>query len=83
MNKIIELKFHENYKITVCFNDGEIKIIDFRPLIGKGVSSLLLDHNYFVLGTIDNGGGLEWPNGFDFCPNYLKEYEPVNEKSVY
>jgi Protein of unknown function (DUF2442) len=83
MHKIIELKFIKDYQITIRFNDGEIKIIDLKPLIGKGISSLLLDTSYFKLGTIDNGGGIEWPNGFDFCPNYLKEYEPINEVMTY
>lgn len=55
------------------FNDGESKTVDFKNLIGKGVSKKLLDVNYFKFARIDNGGGIEWPNGFDFCPNYLKE----------
>jgi len=48
------------------FNDGESKTVDFKNLIGKGVSKKLLDVNYFKFARIDNGGGIEWPNGFDF-----------------
>ncbi len=74
MNKIIELKYIDGYKLYIKFNDGESKTIDFNNLIGKGISSQLLDIEYFKLMSIDNGGGIEWPNGFDFCPNYLKEF---------
>jgi hypothetical protein len=61
------------------FQDGETKTIDFKPLIGKGISSLLLDKEYFAKVSIDNGGGLEWPNGMDFCPNFLKDYLSKSE----
>jgi hypothetical protein len=76
MNKVIAFKVQENYRIWIQFQDGESKAIDFEPLIGKGVSAPLLDKDYFKLVSIDAGGGLEWPNGMDFCPNYLKEYSP-------
>ena len=73
MNKIIEIKFIENYILKILFQDGISKTINFKRLIGDGISNQLLDIEYFKLATIDNGGGIEWPNGFDFCPNYLKE----------
>ena len=74
MNKVISIKIIGDYTLSIQFHDGESKIINFLPLIGKGVSALLLDKDYFKQVEIDNGGGIEWPNGFDFCPNYLKEY---------
>ena len=74
MNKIVELRYEGEHKLWLRFSYGESKIIDFRNLIGKGISAQLLDTDYFKLAGIDNGGGIEWPNGFDFCPNYLKEF---------
>jgi hypothetical protein len=74
MNKIIAFKIEEDYKIWMQFQDGASKIVDFKPLIGKGISTLLLEKNYFHMVSIDNGGGLEGPNGMDFCPNFLREY---------
>jgi hypothetical protein len=74
MNKIIELKLLGDFLLLLKFNDGESKNIDFRSLIGEGISSQLLDKEYFKQVAIDNGGGIEWPNGMDFCPNFLKEY---------
>ena len=80
MNKVIAIKDLGDYTLWIQFHDGESKTINFRPLIGKGVSAPLLDQNYFKQVTIDNGGGIEWPNGFDFCPNYLKEYNSKSEQ---
>lgn len=78
MNKIIKVKLLGDFLLSLTFNDGVTKEIDFRPLIGEGISSKLLDTAYFNQVTIDNGGGIEWPNGMDFCPNFLKEFVPAN-----
>lgn len=82
MNKIISIKVLEDYILELQFHDGETKTINFQPLIGEGVSAALLNKDYFKQVTIDNGGGIEWPNGFDFCPNYLKEYNLKYEQVV-
>ena len=82
MNKIIAIKNLGDYILWLQFHDGESKTINFQPLIGKWVSASLLDKDYFKQVTIDNGGGIEWPNGFDFCPNYLKEYNSKTEQLV-
>jgi len=79
MNKIIQINQIRDFVVVVNFNDGDSKTIDFSPLIGQGISSKLLDKEYFQKVSIDNGGGLKWPNGMDFCPNFLKEYTPKNE----
>jgi hypothetical protein len=74
MYKIIEIKLLGDYLLQLKFNDGDSKIIDFKPLIGVGISAKLLDKDYFKLVAIANDGGIEWPNGMDFCPNFLKEH---------
>ncbi len=76
MNKVVEIKVLEEKNIWVSFQDGETKIINFQPFIGKGISAPLIDPDFFRKVSIDVGGGIEWPNGFDFCPNYLKELMP-------
>ena len=77
MNKIIEVKSLEDFLLVLKFSDGETKEINFKPLIGEGISAQLLDKEYFKKVAIDNGGGIEWPNGMDFCPNFLKDYVPT------
>lgn len=73
MNEVIELKVLEDYRIWIKFADGDEKVINFRPLIGKGFTAELLDMENFRKVFIEPGGGLSWENGYDFCPNYLKE----------
>ena len=74
MNRITKIKTLDNFSIWIKFNDGITKTIDFRPFIGQGISKELMDENYFKQVSIESGGGLEWPNGYDFCPNYLKDF---------
>ena len=76
MKKVAAFHVREQYQIWIRFQDGETKVVDFEPLIGKGVSAPLLGKEYFKRVLIDAGGGLEWPNGMDFCPNYLRELIP-------
>ena len=79
MNKVVEIEVLFDKNLLLHFDDGELKIIDLQPFIGKGMGALLSDSEYFKKVTIDNGGGIEWPNGFDFCPNFLKELVPYSE----
>jgi hypothetical protein len=74
MNKVIKITNLGSYKLLLEFQDGELKVIDFGTLIGKGISKSLLDLEYFNQVKIDDAGGIYWPNGFDFCPNFLKDY---------
>ena len=75
MNQLIEIKPLGNYLIWMKFKDGVEKVINFRPFIGKGISKDLENPQYFDKATIESGGGISWPNGYDFCPNFLKEQE--------
>ena len=74
MNKIVGIELLGDYLLLLKFDDGEFKKIDFEFLIGKGIGAALLDKDYFKQVALDNGGGIEWPNGMDFCPNFLKEH---------
>ena len=46
LNKIIDFKILEQYKIQLRFQDEETTIVDFKPLIGVGISALLLEPLY-------------------------------------
>jgi hypothetical protein len=74
MNKVVAIKHIGNFKLWLLFHDGASKIIDFTNFLGKGISAELLNEQYFKLVKIDTGGGIEWPNRFDFCPNFLREH---------
>jgi len=76
MDKVISVKSLENYLLEIEFADGLRKVIDIQPFIGKGISSGLKDEAYFRQVTLEDGGGIAWPNGYDFCPNFLRDDVP-------
>jgi hypothetical protein len=73
MNEVSEIKVLENYQIWIKFRDGIEKIVNFKRFLGKGITKELLNYDNFEKVTIEPGGGISWYNGYDFCPNYLKE----------
>jgi hypothetical protein len=79
METIIEVIPLENYFIWVLFADNYNAKIDLQPFINTGISSKLLDYNYFKQVKVDEFGGISWENGYDFCPNYLRE---LSEKQI-
>jgi len=74
MNEVSKIELLGEYRIKVSFKDGYSKDIDFLPFIGGGISEKLKNPEYFSKAEIESGGGITWPNGFDFCPNFLKQY---------
>jgi len=81
MNEIVEFEILGNYHIWLKFQDGYEKVVNIRPLIGQGFTKELFDNNNFNRVTIESGGGLEWFNGYDICPNFLREI-PEEKKHV-
>lgn len=73
MESIIEVRPLENYHIWIRFADNFDATIDVKPYITTGISTKLLEVEYFNQVEIDEFGGITWQNGFDFCPNYLRE----------
>jgi hypothetical protein len=73
MNEIIDIKVLDNYQIWIRFKDGIEKTVNIQGFLGKGITKELLDYENFKKVEIEPGGGIAWFNGFDFCPNYLKE----------
>ena len=73
MNEVVNIKVLGNFQIWIKFSDGVEKIIDFGKLIGKGITNDLLEYDNFRKVNIEPGGGIAWYNGYDFCPNYLRE----------
>jgi Protein of unknown function (DUF2442) len=77
MERVIFVKPLENYLLEIEFADGLHKVIGIRPFIGKGISAALTDEAYFRQAALEDGGGIAWPNGYDFCPNFLRDDVPA------
>ncbi|MBN2892855.1 MAG: DUF2442 domain-containing protein [Bacteroidales bacterium] len=80
MESIVSVKVLLDYNIKVEFEDGFLAVVCLKPLIGEGISEKLLDYDFFTDVKIDDLGGLYWPNGFDICPNFLRE---IAEKATF
>jgi hypothetical protein len=72
INKIIQAIPTEDYKIEITFDDGLIKIVDFKNKIKKGIAKELKNTDLFMSVKIGSGGELYWDNGYDFCPVALR-----------
>jgi hypothetical protein len=79
MERVVSVRVLEHYILEIEFEDGIRKVIDIRPFIGKGMSAALKDEAYFGKVAIEDGGGISWPNGFDFCPNFLRDDVPATD----
>ncbi len=77
MNKVISVKSLESFTLEIEFADGFRKVIDIDLFIGKGISAALKDEAYFSQVTLEDGGSIVWPNGYDFCPNFLHDDAPA------
>lgn len=73
MNTVKQYKVLDDYRIWVRFEDGFEGTVHLKPLLKKGIGAELLDTVTFEKVSIESGGGLVWENGFDICPNSLRE----------
>lgn len=78
MIKITKFKVLNKGMIHLNFSDGTEKTIDFAPFIREDkISKPLSDPSYFKkVESYENGRGIFWPNGYDFCPDFLRQYKP-------
>lgn len=78
MTRIKTFKVLDFRRIFFKFSDQTEKTVDFTPFIkGDKLSSPLSDPAYFEkVELYENGRGIYWPNGYDFCPDYLLHHIP-------
>lgn len=64
MLKIKRLKILADHKLSVVFENGEMKTFNLTPYLEKGVFQELKNPNYFA--QVKNGGYfISWPNDQD------------------
>ena len=71
---VTKVEYLTEYKLLLTFNDGAVKAVDLNSRIqGRGgIFKELLDKDYFRQVRLTSES-IEWPNGFDICPNLLYE----------
>ena len=80
---ITAAEYIEDYKLRLTFNDGVVRIVDFVPLMQKGICKKLQDKDYFRAFTLDPFT-VDWNNEIGFAPEYLYEIGtyPENEETT-
>ena len=73
MINIIDAKPLDNSVLQIIFEGGETFNVDIKPFIKSGVSGALKDRLFFNSVKVEKGY-ITWPNGYDFCPEFLYEY---------
>ncbi|MBK7383745.1 MAG: DUF2442 domain-containing protein [Flavobacteriales bacterium] len=73
MNRVTQVEVLSGLRLKVTFADGLTADINMEPYIGKGFTAELLVPERFAEVTTESGGGIAWPNGFDACPEFLRE----------
>ena len=83
MIKVVHIEFLEEYSIRVRFEDGKSVDIDFgRVLIGP-LFGPLKNMALFKGAELDaEAGTIVWPNGADFDPDTLYNWESVSDELV-
>jgi hypothetical protein len=72
MHIITEFEVLDKYRLKVTFEDGTNKTLDLESYLYGEVFEPLKDSEYFKKVFVDADlGTICWPNGADFCPDYL------------
>lgn len=69
---ITNAEYTEGYVLLLTFNNGEKRLMDFSPLMQKGICQKLQDLDYFKAFSLDPFT-VDWNNEIGFAPEYLYE----------
>lgn len=73
--RVIGFEIVGPYTLRVKFDDGEERVIDFRPVLAGEIYGGLRDEKLFNQVEIDlEVHTLVWPNGADFDPETLHDW---------
>ena len=78
--EIVKADYIDGYRIELWFNNGKSKVIDFYDLLDGEVYEALKDISNFKKFSI-RFNTIEWENGADFAPEFLFNYESVQENA--
>ena len=74
--KVIVAEYVSGYTLRLTFSTGEARLVDFTPLIQKGICRKLQDMEYFKSFCLDPFT-VDWNNEIGFAPRYLYERSVV------
>jgi len=72
MNRIIDVKALDDYKILVIYQNREKRIKDMKPYLDKGVFQKLKDEKFFKSVKV-SFGTVSWWEQIDLCADSIYE----------
>jgi len=81
IHSIIAYKLVSPFTLELVFNDGAKKTIDFLPILHGEMYGPLADLSFFQKVILDKEAHtITWPNGADFDPAVLYNWEDCVEE---
>ena len=69
---VTEVKYVDHYRLWLRFSDGAAAVVDLEPDLYGEVFEPLRDPEFFRQVYL-TGRTIEWPNGADFAPEFLRQ----------
>jgi len=73
MNTFVKVIPQAANRLILTFADGFFAEVDLQPLLTNGIALQVAAPDLFTQVPTEPGGGICWPNGFDLCPEFLRE----------
>jgi hypothetical protein len=79
---IIDVKAMSDYTLLVTFKNNEVKLLDMKPYLNKGIYAELKDTNLFNTVHVSYDS-IEWANQADLDPEFIYiESKPYQIKNA-
>ena len=83
IHRIVRFDIVGPYTLALHFDDGCLQEIDFRPVLEGEVFAPLQDLRVFNAVELDpTFGTIQWPNGADFDPETLHDWQKYRDELV-
>ncbi|MFC2173405.1 DUF2442 domain-containing protein [Acidobacteriota bacterium] len=71
MNRPVEIRALDGYKIWIRYSDGIEGEVDLSALLGRGVFRAWEDKALFMKVKIGQAGAITWGDDIELCPDAL------------
>jgi len=80
---VLDFEIVAPYRLRILFDDGHQQVINFQPMLRGEMFGPLRDLDIFNGVTLDEEAGtLVWPNGADFDPATLHDWDRVGPAMI-
>lgn len=84
ISNIVRVKVLDGYRLRLGFDDSATRTVDLKSILRGPMFSPLLKRKEFRKVRVNpESGTIEWPNGADICPEYLRGPNELGRKIKY